>query len=305
MSIPTIIGDILSDAWNALTADQRSCWHFFAMKNPIIDEEGELTTLNGWQIYYRQNVYIAIGEDYALLEDPPANLDPPPTRTLQATLWSAKGLLASGATTRRSTLVLEVKQALSADAFEILTQGYTENHGGPPIPAHPSRTTSRQRPSPRHVTILEPLFTGIVDLQTPTGYFATTGGRAKFSTIKGITARRRPDLPAAKLRAVSLLNGQTAESTVLNAAGFARATNPILNPLPVIDIDHVGSSYKVAGLPQSFMTPGRDIFAVGGTHPGERLTIDHVTTDGTNTLIFTTTTLNGADNSTYIRPLRA
>ena len=305
MSARGIIYDIISGAWAALTADQRSCWHFFAQAHPITDEAGELVTLNGWELYYRQNVYIAVSNTYSLLSDPPANLDPPPSRNMQATLWSVKGLLGTGETIRRPILLLEVKEPLHADVFEILTQEYITNHGGPPTPACYEHTQPTQQPQPRHVLIIPPLFTGLLDLRTPSGYFATTGGRAKFSKIFGVTARRRPDLPAARLIAVSLINGSTSRSTVANAAGYARPSAPIIDPQPVVAINVPGGKYSIRGDLRNFFQPGTGVFAVGGAHPGGRNSVSAVTFTGGNTEITVTTPLVTGDDSTFLRRLRS
>lgn len=217
MSSRGILYDVIAGAWAALTTEQRTCWHFFALKHPVIDEDGELETLNGWQFFYRQNVYIAVSDTYPLLQDPPPHMDPPPTRNLQATLWMIKHLDEDGDTQRRPRLLLEVKRPLDPDTFEIITQTYVTNLRGPPLPAKPQHTQAYTDPSPRHVTIIPADFTGVVDLTEPTGYFATTGGRPKFSEIHGTSAANHPELPAARLISVSLINGQTADATISNA----------------------------------------------------------------------------------------
>lgn len=213
MAEPTIAGDVLAPAWDALTDDQRSCWHFFAQTHPIVNAQGDLRTINGWQMYYRVNVYLAVAEYDPLISDPPQNLTPPSTRTVAATLWRNNYSDEFGATQRQPLLTLAFRKPTPSSILQIVQQGYTTNKAGTPIPLHPTKTRPASVPSPRHVTIIPPGFSGLLDLRTPTGYFASTGGRPKFSTISGTSAAKNSKRPAATLLVVSTVNGAVTRGT--------------------------------------------------------------------------------------------
>ena len=47
MAAPTLLSDVIQPAWQALTPEQRTCWHFWALEHPQIDAAGALRTLYG------------------------------------------------------------------------------------------------------------------------------------------------------------------------------------------------------------------------------------------------------------------
>jgi hypothetical protein len=224
MAEPTLLGDIIQPAWNGLTPEQRTCWHFWASANPQLDELGRLVTLYGQQAHYARNADLATALTVPLIEEPPANETPPQPIAILTFAWPIQSLIGGTVTARQGIVYGELSDPVPTNHVVIVKQGYDR------------KKTGRGRPPRiRHVTVLIPLDSGLVDFTIPTGYYATTSGDNKFSTIKGITARRRPDKPLATIRVVNATNGQTIRQVLANpfggsptGANRARATS--VNP---------------------------------------------------------------------------
>jgi len=71
MPVPTLLTDRIQPAWQALTPQQRTCWHWWAQVNPVTNDSGELRTLYGNQAHYRTNANLAIPTTPTLIHDPP------------------------------------------------------------------------------------------------------------------------------------------------------------------------------------------------------------------------------------------
>jgi len=165
--------------------------------------------------HYKKNADIAVTELNPLLDDPPTTTTAPPAVAILTIAWPLQSLI-NGTTTARGGLVyLELDEPMPADTAVIVRQGYDKKHIGAGRP-----------PRIRHVTIIQPLDSGDVALDIPTGYYATTAGNNKFATIRGRTAQRRPDKPLGTIRIVNLLNGQTVRQVLRNPfAGSPKKTN--------------------------------------------------------------------------------
>jgi hypothetical protein len=208
---PTLLGDVIQPAWNALTPEQRTCWHFWAALNPVTDESGRLRTLYGAQAHYERNANLAVAEDVALLSNPPATLAPPRQVTILTVAWPIQARLEATTTARRGLVYLQLKDEIPEDTVVIVRQGYD------------TKLTGKGRPPRiRHVTIILPTTVGNVALTPPAGYFATTAGVNRYTTVTGITARRRPDRPLATARVVSLDTGTTVRQALTNPYGGSR-----------------------------------------------------------------------------------
>lgn len=211
MAEPTILGDIVQPAWQGLTPEQRTCWHFWAAANPLYDELGRLRTLYGNQAHYHTNANIAVLQTEPLLQDPPTTTTPPATVAIITIAWPLQSLITGTTTARYGLIYLELDEQVPADTAVIVKQAYTKKTG---TTGRPART--------RHVTIILPLATADVPLDVPDGYYATTAGVNRYATIKGRTAQRRPDRAAGKIRIVNLLNGQTVGELLKNPYGGSK-----------------------------------------------------------------------------------
>jgi len=210
MAEPTLLGDIIQPAWNSLTPEQRTCWHFWAQKTPQLDELGRLVTLYGQQAHYSRNADLATALTVPLIEEPPANETPPQPIAILTIAWPIQSLIEGTTTARQGIVYGELSDPVPTNTVVIVKQGYDRKKRGRGRP-----------PRIRHVTVLVPLDTGFIDFNLPTGYYATTSGDNKFSTIKGITARRRPDKPLGTVRIVNATNGQTIRQVLNNPFGGA------------------------------------------------------------------------------------
>lgn len=252
MSRRGIIYDRLKTAWEALSAEQRTCWHFTAQQNPTLNAAGELRTQNGWQYFVDTNSALAVVDESYILTDPPTTTDIPEPINVIVGLWPIPSKLAAGGSTPKPKPWTQLGLPVPSTQTAIITQGYDtfENfhqilpltgriscayndhtewlRAGDPLDyvttdklylQVPGTEHKSSAPRVRHVTTMIPDQTGAVPLDEPTGYFATTAGLNKFATIKGLTARRRPDLPLGKLRTISLVNGRVNKTTIPNPTG--------------------------------------------------------------------------------------
>lgn len=211
MPEPTLLGEIIQPAWQSLTPEQRTCWHFWAAANPQVTEGGYPFTMFGQQAHYSRNADIAVSEEGTLLTDPPTNTTPPPRVAIITYSWPKQALITGTTTARNGYAFLNLDDPVPADTTVIVRQGYDRKRSGKPRP-----------PRIRHVTIIVPLQSGPISLLIPAGYYATTAGNTKYARIKGITARRRPDLPLGTIRIVNLVNGQTVREVLKNPNGGSR-----------------------------------------------------------------------------------
>jgi hypothetical protein len=211
MPDPTLLGDLIQPAWQALTPAQRTCWHFWAAAHPQQTEGGYLFTMFGQQAHYSRNADLAVTETATLLTEPPPNTTPPKPVAIVSLAWPRASLTVGGVTARQGFAVLDVSAALPADTIVIVRQGYDRKKTGKPRP-----------PRIRHVTIIVPLTSGLISLVLPAGYYATTSGNTKFAKIKGVSAKRRPDLPLGTIRVVNTTNGETIRQVLANPYGGSR-----------------------------------------------------------------------------------
>jgi len=214
MAAPTLLSDVIQPAWQALTPEQRTCWHFWALEHPQIDAAGALRTLYGQQAHYQRNAAIAVNETTPLLDDPPPDTTPPPKVLVLTFALNRQLRLGGTLTMRRGYAYLELKDPMPDNTAVVVTQGYDQK-----------RTGAGRPPRVRHVTVILPFASGNVSIIAPDGYFATTSGNNRFATIRGVTAQRRPDLPLGKIRIVNLLNGQTVRDVLKNPFGGAQKKN--------------------------------------------------------------------------------
>jgi len=207
----TLLGDNIQPAWQALTPEQRTCWHFWAATHPQLDAFGNLQTLYGQQAHYERNAALAQADPPPLLTDPPTNTTKPPTPNLIAQTWPIQSKLIDDTIARRGLAYIDFIEELDNNTLVVIRQAYDTKLSGKGRP-----------PRVRHVTVVPPLGFGPVSLVDPNGYYATTAGNNRFARIRGITARRRPDKPLATGRVVNLLNGEVVRITVPNPNGGAR-----------------------------------------------------------------------------------
>lgn len=205
---PTLLSSILAPAWNALTAEQRTCWHFWALAHPQTSEQGVLRTNYGNQEHTARNANIAVADGPALITDPPTTQPDPPFVTVIVIAWPLQSKLQGAEIARRGVIALEFPNPLPANITAIVTQGYTQKHSG-----------KGRQPRIRHVTRKLPGTDGVLRLDIASGYFAETSGDTKYARIKGISARRRPDLPIAKLKIIDVETGKRARQAIANIYG--------------------------------------------------------------------------------------
>lgn len=247
-----MLEDVMGPAWSALTASERICWHFTGQRNPILDLDGTFFTLNGWQFYVDTNSPLAVVNPTLMLTEPPTDKKPPNTDPLHATMWPLPGKLATGGSAHRAPVKVAWGSPGPPNTAVIIKQGYTQFRGNSakyPINqritatfadhqtwittgitgeylttgvATAQRETSakkNKKPSVRHVTTYQLGDAEVISLNDPKGYYATTAGENKFATIKGMTARRRPDLPLGRVTFINLDNGEIIEQTIPNPTG--------------------------------------------------------------------------------------
>lgn len=208
MPEPTLLGDIIQPAWNSLTPEQRTCWHFFAAANPVMDSQGRLRTLYGQQLHYRQNKDLAVTESVPLLDHPPPALAAPRRVAVLSLAWPLAARIEGTTTARRGFVYLQLDDPLPEDTAAIVTQGYYQR-----------RTGTGRPPRIRHVTVILPLDSGVKVLNVPQGYYASTEGFNKFATIMGITAQKRPSKPLGTLKVVNVNTGETVRQILSNPYG--------------------------------------------------------------------------------------
>lgn len=216
MPEPRLTGDRLSPAWAALTDEQKLCWKIWAINHPVILTSGDLWILYPWQCFYSVNAWLAVADASYILPDPPTSTARPEPKSWTAQLWAAKHKTATGTTERRARLYAIAPAGRSADELTIVTQGYTANHGGPPLACSPTPSPWRTAPRPRHCIVVEPEYSGPIDLTEQTGYFTTGDPPADKTTIVGPGVARRKKLRAAQLIHVSLLSGLYSRASIDN-----------------------------------------------------------------------------------------
>jgi hypothetical protein len=252
MSQRGMLESILGPAWSALTAEQRICWHFTAAKNPSFEEDGGLFTENGWQWFVDLNAALAVVNTAHVMTKPPTTDTPPNTDPLVVANWPLPGKLGSGGSTRRPPVTVAWGSPGPVNTDVIITQEYSEfvgYHSEQPLTERISgvftdhqtwittgttgeylttgRATSQRldppakskKPAVRHVTTWQEGDAEEISLDEPTGYYATTAGENRFARIKGLTARRRPDLPLGRVKFINRDNGKIIYATIPNPTG--------------------------------------------------------------------------------------
>ena len=211
MPDPTLLGDVIQPAWNSLSAEQRTAWHFWAAQHPQFTEGGYLFTMFGQQAHYSRNADLAVAETPTLLDDPPPNTTPPPTPRIDSYAWPLQAQLADTSEVRQGLAFLDFPEGIPADTVVTVRQGYDRKKKGKPRP-----------PRIRHVTVADDSHSGVLSLTVAEGYFASTAGNTKYARIKGVTARRRPELPLGTARVTNTTNGESIRLTISNPYGGAR-----------------------------------------------------------------------------------
>lgn len=211
MAEATLLSDVIHPAWAALTPEQRTCWHFWAAANPLTDEGGRLQTLYGAQAHYARNANLAVAESLTLLANPPTTLTPPLEVAILTVAWPLMSRITGTTTARRGLVYLNLEDEIPSDTVVIVRQGYDRKLTGKGRP-----------PRIRHVTVILPTTIGDVTFTPPEGYFATTAGVNRYTTVTGITARRRPDRPLGTIRVVRIDNGSTVRQALANPYGGSR-----------------------------------------------------------------------------------
>jgi hypothetical protein len=212
MAEPTLLGDTVQPAWQNLTPEQRTCWHFWAAAHPQLDATGKLRTLYGQQAHYSRNAAISVTEDATLLTDPPPNDQLAGHIDIDPVVFLKQVRLPGNITARRGVAAVFLRRPLEGNEAIVITQTYDtkrRNRGRPP--------------RVRHVTVALPTDTGLIPLTQSDGYYATTGGTNRFSKIHGRTAARRTDLPLAKVRVINLDTGKIYRLAVKNPFPRAKA----------------------------------------------------------------------------------
>lgn len=208
MPDPTLISEELAPAWSSLTPEQRTCWHFSAMKHPVLGGDGSPEILFGYQYHYNRNGQLAVVDPDLMLTDPPPTHAPPQQVAIVSVAWPLGSQITGTTTARQGFAWLELDDPLPAETAVIVTQGYYRN-----------LTNSRKTPRIRHVTVIEPLGSGTISLIMPSGYFATTAGANKYATIKGIRAMMLPQKPLGTIKVVNVTTGQTIRQILANPNG--------------------------------------------------------------------------------------
>lgn len=256
MSQRGLLYDHIAAAWATLTPEQRICWHFTAADRPISLADGELFSETGWQYFVDKNSALAVIDPALMLTDAPTNNEPPATPEIETTAWKLPAKLGSGGSTRRPPPIVRYKFPTLETSPSIVTQEYTAFLGphntypttqritavdvsgqhwivtgtpgeylttGVSTGARPIPPSQSKKPAVRHVVVRQDSDPLEFDLTTPNGYFATTGGSNKFASIKGMTARRRPDLPLGKAKFVNIRTGRILEKSIPNPTGGSRS----------------------------------------------------------------------------------
>lgn len=205
MAKPTLIGDHLAAKWNSLTDEQRSCWLFWAMANPITSAKGHKLAMYGYEAYVQRNSLLAAMDPELALTDPPANATPPPPAQIRAVNWQKKSKVQNAFRAYNGQAYLQLVQPLPAGCNLMVKQTFQ------------SISKSSGRPArSRHVTYAKQGEPPLINIVVPRGYYASTAGANKYASIKGRTARRKKQLPFARVIIIDLATGNTREQTVGN-----------------------------------------------------------------------------------------
>lgn len=202
---PTLLDQRIAGAWGALTDEQRLCWNFYTLANPVTTSKGYRWSLYGYPGFYSVNAWLAVLGSSFILDDPPTSKAPPSTYRVTAMATRKRVQLFGASSQPRGYAWLDLLGPLDADTALIVRQG---DRSKSPSSGRPARK--------RHVTTLLPGETGPINLQAPRGFFAETAGITKYASIRGGTAARLPKLPFAELLWVRVSNGQTSHETVAN-----------------------------------------------------------------------------------------
>lgn len=214
MSAQGILKDLIADHWNNLTPEQQLCWRFYAATHPRPDRQGRLTTQTGYQCFYAANCITATHATPAWTDEPPHTEPEQPVLDITGAAWARSVRLWNGTTGLSGFAWLEINTPLAAGTYAAVTQAYYNQRRDP-------KKLSRIR----HTNVLGPGDTGVVNLQTPSGYYAETAGANKFARIKGLGARRDRRRPLATLK-IAVLDG---------AAGWRQIIpNPIIGAATLI-----------------------------------------------------------------------
>jgi len=192
--------------WQGLTDAQHSDWFFFAAANPITNDQGELVTVNGWQMFVHVNSWLSIAQAGLMLSDPPADLARPDPFNLRSTVWPIKSKEAVGTTNRNGRIFLDVNPAIPADrvVFVIPAQTFVSEFSVHPWPV-------------AHNSYIAPGFSGLHDLTVRNGLSGAGAAGLTHLRIRGPWAKGHPRQRAAKLIITSTVNGMRTEGSVVNS----------------------------------------------------------------------------------------
>lgn len=190
--------------WRGLTPEQHSAWFEFAMDHPITYWNGNIKTLNGWQIFNYVNCQLATAAYNFLICDPPNDLTVPDNIELQFCRWIIKSKLASGDTRRHGRLIANVETAIPEDRVIIFWQTWERGRKPNYIPPLYALIQTRNQQKYRAGVML-PGFTGAYDLASYGGMPLARG--RSTDNIQGNWARCNPNRPMGVYRVVSTING--------------------------------------------------------------------------------------------------
>jgi len=202
---PTLVGDHIKAAWAALTDEQKMAWNYWALGKPMTSAKGRYIGLYGYQAYFQRNSLLGSMDPALMLTTPPTNEAPPPRVRARAQVWKKKSQMFSTFTNGRGYAWIRILEPLPAAVNVIVRQTYSKKS---PRSGRPARS--------RHVTYAAPGEGQDVNVYMPRGYYASTAGANKFSTIKGASSRRHKALPFARLIIINTENGKFTEGTVEN-----------------------------------------------------------------------------------------
>lgn len=208
MPLINYLQDRVAPFWQALTDPQHSAWHFFALANPITNDQGELVTVNGWQMFVHVNSWLAIADTIYMISDPPADLTRPLPFNLRATTWSIKCKQADATTFRNGRIFINVSPAIPTDRLVMV------------IPAQTFISRLSLHPwAVAHSSYIAPGFSGLHDLTIRNGLSGAGASGLLHLRIVGPWAKGHPRQRAAKLLIISTMNGMRTEGTLLNSKG--------------------------------------------------------------------------------------
>lgn len=202
---PTLIADVLTPLWQALTPDQQIAWGFYGNETPLTTQRGAKWALHSFQAFAQVNGRLATVDETYVIEDPPTTTTPPsfPQATLQALPQRARA--AWDWTQYPGWAFLILDGPLPATTAAIVRNSWRGK----------TKATGRTQTG-NHITTIKPTEDGPINLQVPRGYYASTGGAAPRATMSGRRALRFPSSASILIEWLSLTNGQVVRQQLSN-----------------------------------------------------------------------------------------